>query len=337
MKILFQSYNTCCQNASGGVQNRIKRIHDLLVKRGIEVDYFSTFNTKIANYDLIHVFMLHEDNFSTIRYAKNNKIPVVISSIASLDSAHKVDFYHYIVNKLPISTTYQLMELSANMADILIAETPRERDFLIDHYHQPKEKIRVIPNGTDNFYPGDHSIYSYIGGNKKYILQVGRFDENKNQLNVIKAVEGTDLNLVLIGGPSNKSSRYYDTCRKIADRSKNIFMLGWLSADSSLLRSAYTHADTVILPSFNETFGLVALEGIMSESKLVISKNLPIRDFESISKVPCFAPNRIDEIRTVLQHVSRTRYDHSIKKRICEEFSWEKVIDDHIKCYKSLL
>ena len=52
MKILIESYNTCTQNKSGGVQVRINKIADLLIKRNITVDFFNKFSTKVVDYDI---------------------------------------------------------------------------------------------------------------------------------------------------------------------------------------------------------------------------------------------------------------------------------------------
>ena len=54
MKVLFQAYNTCCQTESGGVQVRVRKIKQLLENRGIYVDFFSPFSTKIKDYDVLH-------------------------------------------------------------------------------------------------------------------------------------------------------------------------------------------------------------------------------------------------------------------------------------------
>ena len=47
MKILIDSYSTCTQNKSGGVQVRINKIVDLLKKENITVDFFDKFKTNI--------------------------------------------------------------------------------------------------------------------------------------------------------------------------------------------------------------------------------------------------------------------------------------------------
>lgn len=83
MKVLFQAYNTCCQTESGGVQVRVRKIKQLLENRGIQVDFFSTFNTKIKDYDVLHIFSLKEESLGIVKIAKKEGLKVVISPIVN--------------------------------------------------------------------------------------------------------------------------------------------------------------------------------------------------------------------------------------------------------------
>ena len=87
MKILIDSYSTCTQNKSGGVQVRINKIVELLKEKNIKVDFFNKFSTKVNEYDILHIFMLNMENYSLIKYAKSQGVKVVISTIQRLFSA----------------------------------------------------------------------------------------------------------------------------------------------------------------------------------------------------------------------------------------------------------
>ncbi len=239
MKILFYSYNTCCQNPSGGVQVRIRKIRELLVQKGITVDFFEPFKSKVIDYDILHVFYLTAECFDLVRFAKNSGVKVIISPIVNIQEGRILDFCRLFLNKLPILTAHKMCFSIANCADLLITETYRESDFIEKHYNIPKERLLVIPNGItrDDFQNED--IYNAIGGKKKYILQVGRFDANKNQLNVIKALSDTEIDMVFIGGSAPTSESYHRECVEAAAGRHNFRFLGWQNPHSDLLRSAY--------------------------------------------------------------------------------------------------
>ena len=337
MKVVFQSYNTCCQNKSGGVNNRVHKLKDLLEQSGIEVDYFNQFTSNLQDYDVLHVFMIDHENYGLIKYAKANGIKVVISSIISLGTGKKVDFNRVLLSRIPLWTDWKMMIQSARLADCIIAETEEEKYFLIKHYNVDADKIRIIPNGVDRIENPGEQIFSYLGSKKKFVLQVGRFDNNKNQLNVIRAMKDTDIDIVFIGGPDHTSGKaYYEECIEEATGKNNIHFLGWQKQNSEILRSAYCHADTLILPSFNETFGLVLLEAGMAGAKLAISNTLPILEYDVFKECNTFNPKDSNEIRNVLIKTLNAPKDNRFREKLEKTFSWNSVIDEHIEIYHSL-
>ena len=80
-------------------------------------------------------------------------------------------------------------------ANIVIVPTNELKKWLIKNYFIPSKKIIVIPNYVDTelFIPS----YNYMWKNK--IIMVGRFDPVKRQELVIKALAGSDIELILIG------------------------------------------------------------------------------------------------------------------------------------------
>ncbi len=338
MKIIFQGYNTCCQNVSGGVQNRLMKIASLLQERGVEIELFNPFETKLQAGDILHIFMLSLDNYSLIEYAKFKGVKVVVSTIVPLIDRSKLRLYKAFY-PLPLVTSYKFNRTSLFSADVLITESKRESDFIAKYYSVPKDKFYVIPNGVDvdvDKYEGEE-IFDKLGKKCKYVLQVGRFDHNKNQLKVIKAMKGRGINVVFIGGPGNGRESYYHSCREEAKGCDNFHFIGWIENKDCLLESAYVHAEVVILPSYYETFGLVAIEGGSRGAKLALSKSLPINDYEVFRKCPKFDPSDISDIRAKIESIYRAPNDGTLAKCIINTFNWGKIIDQHIELYNSLI
>lgn len=333
MKVLFQSYNTCCQNESGGVQVRIRKIQDLLFEKGVQVDYFNQFTTKLEDYDVLHVFKLNTENTPLIQCAKQKGLKVVLSSIVNLMGGNKIDLARFLT-KFHIPTIYSLVSKSLQLCDSIIVETPREGEFICKHYKIGDNKIEVIPNGVHIPKVATDSIFEKIGERCEYILQVGLFDQNKNQMNVIRALRDSNYHVVFVGGETTFAhSDYYQQCvREARDRS-NIHFLGWLKPDSDMLASAYQHAHVLVLPSFQETFGMVALEGAVSGCHVCMSNTLPILDFGIFDNSLTFNPNSIVEIREVLDIAMKKTKDDDLKKKSIARFNWSSIIDQHIQCY----
>ena len=336
MRVLLQSYNTCCQNKSGGVNVRIKKIHQLLKDTGVKVDFFDKFSTNLCEYDILHVFRLDAENTALIECAKQRGLKVVISSIVNLDGGKKIDIYRKLINKFPIMTTYKLMFKTLDLVDSIIVETPSEREFLCKHYGVEDTKITIIPNGVEETLYSGKEIYSALALKDRFLLHIGRFDKNKNQLSVIKALKDTDIDVVFIGGADHTNSKYYDECKMLAAESTNIHFLGWLDSNSPLLKSALSNAYAFILPSFCETFGLVLLEAGIYGAPLLISNTLPILGFDEFDECYTFSPYSIDEIRDCIMKVWSTKQPISIKEKIIGKFSWQTIISDHIALYNRL-
>lgn len=337
MKVLITGYNTCCFNKSGGVQVRVKKIHDLLSHReNIEVEYFRPMETDFDNVDILHLFKLEPEFLGLIVKAKNQGVKVVLSSIVSMTYGRRIDAYRLLFNKIPIPNIYKMKQRIMDLVDCVITETKMEADFIMKHYGVSKKKIRIIPNGIEMEYYEGNEIYEEIGEKKDFVLQVGRIDSNKNQLNAIKSLKDTDIDFVIIGGPEKTNSSYMKACKEEASNRGNIHFLGWLDKSSPILKSAYAHAKVLLFPSYHETFGLVALEGAVNGCNIAMTKTLPIHDFHVFDDCWLFNPNDVNDIRQkVLAAYVAPRTDDT-KKKVLETFSWNKIIDEHIEIYKAL-
>ena len=110
MKVIFASYNSCCQNASGGVQNRLRKIASLLQEMGIKTELFNPFETKLEKGDILHVFMLSIDTHFLIQYAKRKGIKVVTKKIDAVRKYNNNDFADYrknISDHIPICLEFE--------------------------------------------------------------------------------------------------------------------------------------------------------------------------------------------------------------------------------------
>src|SRR6266487_230955 len=106
---------------------------------------------------------------------------------------------------------------------------------------------------------------------KNHILIVGRIEGGKNQLNVIKALMGSDYQLTIIGKPAVNQMSYYHECHKLASQYSNIHFIEEHIEHEKLV-SIYKAAKVHVLASWFETTGLVSLEAAMMNCNIVITK-----------------------------------------------------------------
>jgi D-inositol-3-phosphate glycosyltransferase len=159
----------------------------------------------------------------------------------------------------------------------IMATTEREKEELIRRYGAAPPKISVVPCGVnlELFRPVDKGMArQQLGLNDdRIILFVGRIEPLKGVEQLIKAMPHLQnikgLRLVIIGGdeysqPEIERLRRLSVGFQIQD---SVGFLGLIKQEQ--LPYFYSAADACIVPSFYESFGLVALESLACGTPVV--------------------------------------------------------------------
>ncbi len=226
----------------------------------------------------------------------------------------------------------------------IIATTEKEKEELIRHYGASPERIGVVPCGVnlEQFKPMDQeSARQYLGfGNDKIILFVGRIDPLKGIDKLIKAIPYLQniqgLRLVVIGGGEH-SQREIEKLRELAGNlniQDSVAFQGLVKHDQ--LPYFYSAADACVVPSYYESFGLVALESLACGTPVVATDvgNLRsvIRQGETGYVVIDNAPHRLaDKIALLLSRPSTDiEFTLSIRASV-SGFSWSNIAEAIIR------
>ncbi|MBO0810579.1 MAG: D-inositol-3-phosphate glycosyltransferase [Microlunatus sp.] len=160
-------------------------------------------------------------------------------------------------------------------ADVLTANTADEAEELLRHYGARDRQLAIVPPGVDleTFHPCDQiqSRERYgVGLRDKIILFVGRLQPLKAPDVLIDAVAELvgrrpdlrdRLKLIIIGSPSGPQSTWADALPDaIRDHGLQDQIIVRPHSPRPELFRWYCVADIVGVPSYNESFGLVALE-----------------------------------------------------------------------------
>jgi D-inositol-3-phosphate glycosyltransferase len=174
-----------------------------------------------------------------------------------------------------------------HLADRVIAATLAERAQLQWLYEADMSKIVVIPPGVDtsHFYPiPPDEAKEFIGVPpcERMLLFVGRIEPLKGIDTLIKAIaiierQDVCVCLVVIGGEpvagpqaTNEEMARLQLMREQAGLSDLVTFLGKRSQDT--LPYYYSAAEAVVVPSFYESFGMVALEAMACGTPVVASQ-----------------------------------------------------------------
>lgn len=172
-------------------------------------------------------------------------------------------------------------------ADLLVVNTEEESRDLVAHYDADAAIVEVIPPGadTDLFTPGtDRNTEQSrrqlgIPLHAKVVAFVGRLQEFKGPQVLLRAAAELferdphrNLRVIFCGGVSGASSSdttYRDLAAQLGI-SRRVRFLGPRPPEE--LVSVYQAADIVAMPSYNESFGLVAVEAQATGTPVVAAR-----------------------------------------------------------------
>jgi glycosyltransferase involved in cell wall biosynthesis len=163
---------------------------------------------------------------------------------------------------------------AADMADKIIAISEQTKRDIIRYLKVPETKIEVIYQGCHHAFKEQQSpelmqaVKDKYNLPERFILNVGTIEERKNLLNVVKAIKGTKIPLVVVG----RKTRYYQKIENFLKKNKmekQVLFLEGVSMDE--LACLYKLADIFVYPSFFEGFGIPVIEALFSKTVVVTS------------------------------------------------------------------
>jgi D-inositol-3-phosphate glycosyltransferase len=165
-------------------------------------------------------------------------------------------------------------------ANGIIAFSAEERDNMTRIYGAPPAKVRVIPCGVDPalFHPLDKERTRRelgLPGRSKVLLFAGRIQPIKGidiLLGAVARLAGNQVRLLIVGGNSaseDELARLCSLANELGIRDKVNF-LG--AVEHGRMPLLYSAADVCIVPSYHETFGLVALEALACGTPVVATR-----------------------------------------------------------------
>ncbi|MCI3936206.1 glycosyltransferase family 4 protein [Chryseobacterium aahli] len=163
---------------------------------------------------------------------------------------------------------------AAESADKIIAISEQTKQDIIHYLKVPEDKIEVIYQGCHHAFKEDQSekfiqkTKEKFGLPERFILNVGTIEERKNLLNIVKAIDKTEIPLVVVGRKTKYFKKVQDFIRKNKIE-KQIHFLEGVSMNE--LAVIYKLADIFVYPSFFEGFGIPVIEALFSKTVTITS------------------------------------------------------------------
>lgn len=348
-------------SSPGGDTTQIEMTAKYLRELGVQVDIqLSNEHLKYNDYDLLHFFnIIRPDDI--LPHVQSTSQPYVISTIfvdyfeyekknrggvlKVMNSVFDRDQIEYIKtlarsvkNKEKIKSGYYLrhgqhqsIKYLAENAAMLLPNSHSEYQRFVDLY-KVNQRYQKVVNAID-----PALFNNSIEPNndfKDHVLCVGRIEGRKNQLNLIKALQGTDLHLTIIGKPSPNHIDYYHQCKQLGASAGNVKFIDHIHHHE--LASLYQAARVHVLPSWFETTGLSSLEAGVLDCNLVITRKGDTEEYFQNMAYYC-EPDDISSIREAVLKAWREPVVPQLKEYILANYTWQHAAEQTLAAYKIVL
>jgi len=235
--------------------------------------------------------------------------------------------------------------------DRIIASTERGRQELLQFYDAQPEVIGVVPCGVDLrlFRPMNKAdARRQLGMNQKetILLYVGRFTALKGIDRLLAAMphfrDYSRLKLVIVGGdgaetPESVRLKKLTAALGIEDV---VTFIGRI--DHENLTPYYNAADLLIVPSFHESFGLVALESLACGTPVIATNvgamEMIIREGKTGRIIhDAGVPMLVDNIKAELSNANRKTVSAREIHNTVLKFGWSNVAGAMIAEYRTVM
>lgn len=368
MKVIFGSFQAITI-LEGGVKTQVSALKQELEKLGVEVLLFDAWEKySLMNIDLVHLFCAHigtyhlaksmsalnmnpapfdnENEDKLLNLNRDNKQPdkrggvkmVLTPVFYSRQNPRLIRATLPITklfSKIGVFQFYQIASELCNMANIVAPNTQKECDLVQNGLKVPNTKIKLLPNGVDErFYNTDPSLFINKYGVKDFILYVGHIGwQRKNLLPLLKICQKIDVPLVLIGKVIEND--YGKKCLELIKSRRNTILITDIEHTNPILSSAYAACDSLVLPSYYETPGLVALEAGLAGAKIVITKYGGTDEYFK-NFVQYIEPSSERSIKQGLLTSLEQKKSTELKEHIRNNFLWKHAAEKLVKIYQSV-
>lgn len=238
---------------------------------------------------------------------------------------------------------------AARKAARIITVSEYSKDQIIERLDVPNAKVSTIPNGADKeFLPMDKGtafrrVSTALGIRGPYLLFVGGLKPHKNVATLLRAFallrERREISqrLVILG----HGERVYDELVRECVR----LQIGpWVDfvapVHRALLPQVYAAADTLVMPSTAEGFGLPVLEAMACGTPVICSQAASLPEVGGDAAL-YFDPRSVEGLADAMERLlDSTELREAMRNKglaQASRFTWKESVERHIQVYRAAL
>jgi glycosyltransferase involved in cell wall biosynthesis len=311
-RVLLTTYHHAYLKKAGG-EFELFSISEKLKCHGLIADVYGPFSRSLESYDVALHFSVHGGGLDLLQYIHSQGKPIALWPNLWLNE--------------PAPQLATMVNAYIDLSRVVIFKSQAEQAMFSRFFELPQPKVRRVLTQADPIYRREapSGLFRELYGLGRYAIGVGIIEPNKNQLSVIRALKGTGLKLVLVGGHRDES--YYRTCQQ--EGADDVVFIDGLPARSELMRSALRES-TLFIECSHEPPGLSSIEAGLAGCRLVVSDSPWTREHFADLAYYC-DPGREESIQVAVQQAlaagpaGERLSEHLLPH--CSETSVERVVD----------
>lgn len=316
--------------AGGGFESQVYHIYNELKQLNVDVSWHSLESEDYNDVDVLQVMHAEPSMLHLMQIAKKRDVKIVMTPMQG-SRAYSNSYLRFALtcSRIPqLFTSHKVLKEVISLADYLTPLSSFEAERMNTVYGVNKEIMTVIPNGLSVPFL-DHKNESVNIPFSNYLLTVGRIEQNKNQLTLIKAAKEMGLSLIIVGQEGTTGTEYFDACRREATEG----VLFWgREKNQYILKALYQKAAVTVIPSYSEMVPLVAFESLSQKTPVVCTNRCGIAG----DIIPGLFFSSVDQ-NALIQSITKARlFDPSLINNT-GIFTWNDIAFKYKRVYESIL
>ena len=248
-----------------GIGRAFRQQFKALEMNGVEVS-----SDRTNPFDIVHFNTVFAESFSFLKHAKRKEIPVVVHAHSTKeDFLNSFNFSKYIKGWF-----YQKLKNMYSNADLIITPSNYSKS-LLEKYGYITCPIKVLSNGIDlEEYQKNQEKekafrqYFNLSDKDKVVIGVGLLFERKGLHDFIEVARSMPNVTFIWFGTLSKAMQTKVIKQAIENKPSNMIMPGYIAGD--IIKGAFTSANALLFPSYEETEGIVVLEAMASKLPIIV-------------------------------------------------------------------
>lgn len=243
--------------------------------KALEMNGVNVTTDKAHPFDIVHFNTVFEESFSFLKHAKRKGIPVVVHAHSTKeDFLNSFNFSKYIKHWF-----YGKLKNMYSNADVIITPSNYSKA-LLESYGYIKCPIHVLSNGIDleEYARDEHKVNAFrthfnLSPSDKVVIGVGLLFERKGLHDFIEVARMMPNVTFIWFGTLNKAMQTKVIRQAIENKPDNMIMPGYIAGD--VIKGAFSSANCLLFPSYEETEGIVILEAMASRLPIIV-RDIPV-------------------------------------------------------------